>query len=96
MPDHAHVLIELGGEESLSLAVGRAKAMASAELRRSAGLVGIWQPGFHDHALRTEESVHEAARYLVANPLRAGLVTQIGNYPFWDSVWLGETLRARR
>jgi putative transposase len=95
MPDHAHLLIELVGKESLSLVVGRAKAIASAEVRRSAGLVAIWQPGFHDHALRTEESVRQAARYLVANPLRAGLVTQIGEYPFWDSVWLEETLRAR-
>ena len=28
------------------------------------------------------------ARYVVANPLRAGLVTSIGDYPFWDAAWL--------
>ncbi|KFN46779.1 hypothetical protein N790_08155 [Arenimonas malthae CC-JY-1] len=24
----------------------------------------------------------------MANPLRAGLVADIGDYPFWDAVWL--------
>jgi hypothetical protein len=29
-----------------------------------------------------------AARYLVANPLRPGLVERIGDYPYWNAVWL--------
>ena len=41
-----------------------------------------------DRALRREEDVREVARHLVANPLRARLVDQIGDYPFWDSTWL--------
>ncbi|MBB5859537.1 hypothetical protein GGR69_001194 [Xanthomonas arboricola] len=28
------------------------------------------------------------ARYLIANPLRAGLVARVGDYPFWDAIWL--------
>jgi putative transposase len=28
------------------------------------------------------------ARYIVANPLRAGLVERLGDYPHWDAVWL--------
>jgi len=28
------------------------------------------------------------ARYIVANPIRAGLVDNIGQYPYWDAVWL--------
>jgi hypothetical protein len=28
------------------------------------------------------------ARYIVANPLRAGLVSRVGHYPFWNAVWL--------
>jgi hypothetical protein len=28
------------------------------------------------------------ARYVVANPLRAGLVQTLRNYPLWDAVWL--------
>jgi len=48
----------------------------------------IWQDGFHDHALRQEEDLAEVARYIVANPLRAGLVERVGDYSHWDAVWL--------
>jgi len=32
--------------------------------------------------------VQATARYIVANPLRAGLVERLGDYPLWDAVWL--------
>ena len=48
----------------------------------------LWQPGFYDHALRGEEDRLAVARYIVANPLRAGLVRRLGDYPHWDSIWL--------
>ena len=47
-----------------------------------------WQPGFHDHAVRAEEDLASVARYIVANPLRAGLRGKIGDYPFWNAIWL--------
>jgi len=57
--------------------------------RGVAGHAGpIWQPGYYDHALRTEESLVAAARYIIGNPLRAGLVTRIGDYPLWDCIWM--------
>jgi hypothetical protein len=28
------------------------------------------------------------ARYVVANPVRAGLVQRVGQYPHWDAIWL--------
>ena len=37
-----------------------------------------------------------AARYVIANPLRAGLVDEIGKYPYWDAVWLGNECLADR
>ena len=48
----------------------------------------LWQEGFHDHALRKEEDLVKLARYIVANPLRAGIVSKIADYPLWDAVWL--------
>lgn len=48
----------------------------------------LWQKGFHDHALRKEEEILATARYIVANPLRAGLTRRIGDYPLWDAGWL--------
>jgi REP element-mobilizing transposase RayT len=48
----------------------------------------LWQKGFHDRAIRKEEDLQAIARYVVANPLRAGLVDKIGDYPLWDAIWL--------
>ncbi|MFB6261862.1 MAG: transposase, partial [Thiohalorhabdaceae bacterium] len=51
----------------------------------------VWQPGFHDRAIRREEDLEAVARYVVANPLRAGLVDRIADYPHWDAAWLDGT-----
>ncbi|MDP2783487.1 MAG: transposase [Sulfurimicrobium sp.] len=76
MPDHLHWLLELGAGVSLSRVVGRIKSVTA---HRLGG--GVWQPGFHDHALRKDEDLATTARYVVANPVRKGLVPNIGAYP---------------
>lgn len=48
----------------------------------------LWQKGFHDRALRQEEDLQAVARYVIANPRRAGLVDRTGSYPLWDAKWL--------
>ncbi len=48
----------------------------------------IWQRGYHDHAIRYQESIKDIARYIVANPLRAGLVKSLRYYPYWNAMWL--------
>ena len=35
-----------------------------------------------------DEDVRRIARYIVANPLRAGLGRNIGYYPYWDCIWM--------
>jgi REP element-mobilizing transposase RayT len=66
------------------------KQISSREINRLRNKRGqnVWQHGFHDHVLREEEDIANIARYIVANPLRAGLVNKVGDYPFWDAVWL--------
>jgi Transposase and inactivated derivatives len=88
MPDHWHGLIELGAMESLSVCVQRLKTNTSRAAARPEGPRRVWAPGFHDRAIRSDDGLRAAARYLVANPLRAGLVDRIGSYPYWDAVWL--------
>jgi REP element-mobilizing transposase RayT len=91
MPDHFHWLFELGVPCSLSQVVGGVKSYSAKRVNSLAGNAGmnVWQPGFHDRALRREEDVRSVARYIVANPIRAGLVDDIGRYPLWDAVWVG-------
>ncbi|MGG2397467.1 REP-associated tyrosine transposase [Pseudomonas sp. SH1-B] len=82
MPDHLHWLLQLQNE-GLARLVGRVKSISAKRLGRP-----IWRKGFHDHALRREEDVRSVARYVVANPLRAGLARRVGDYPHWDAVWI--------
>jgi len=88
MPDHLHWLLQL---ESAGLArvVHGFKSCSSAALIKAGLACGqVWQAGYHDRALRRWDDVRIAARYIVANPLRAGLVDRVGAYPHWDAVWL--------
>ncbi|MBI2442176.1 MAG: hypothetical protein HYV35_12495 [Lentisphaerae bacterium] len=53
--------------------------------RYSAHTLGIeWQRGFFDHRLRKEESFVEKAHYIRMNPVRAGLVAKLED---WPHVW---------
>jgi putative transposase len=88
MPDHLHWLIELK-DNRLSYVIARTKSRVAVALNRSISRAGsLWQHGFHDRAIRREEDLRAVARYIVANPLRAGLVQRIGDYPLWDAIWL--------
>ena len=88
MPDHVHWLLQLG-EVTLATLMQRFKCQSSSALRRAgAKATPIWQAGYYDRALRHDEDVFKAARYIVANPIRAGLVARAGDYPHWDAVWL--------
>ena len=62
--------------------------VASSARRRVNRQVPLWQRRFHDRAVRHDEDLTSLARYIVANPLRAGLVERISEYPHWDAVWL--------
>ena len=90
MPDHLHWLLSLKKRVSLSQVIANIKRRTSYRINRNNHLTGapLWQPGFHDYALRSEDEIKDTARYIVANPLRAGLVKKIGDYPFWDAIWL--------
>ncbi len=82
MPDHIHWLIELK-KGDVSQAVQRIKSLFT----KVSG-INIWNVGFYDHGIRDDENLINVARYIVANPLRAGLVGSVRDYPHWDSIWL--------
>lgn len=97
MPDHLHWLMRLLAADLTSV-VAKMKSHSASRLNQRLGRHGaVWQRGFHDHAIRKEEDLIAAARYVVANPLRKGLVRDLGAYPLWDSVWLaGEYVPRKR
>lgn len=88
MPDHFHGLLRLE-EAELATAIGSLKGRTARAINATRGRQGrVWQVGYFDRALRKDEDRRAVARYIVANPLRAGLVDHIGEYPYWDSVYL--------
>lgn len=82
-PDHLHWLMALGDKVSLSVCMGNVKRLSALRIGQP-----IWQTGFHDHAIRQEEDLPSVARYVVSNPVRAGLVARTGQYSHWDAIWV--------
>ena len=83
MPDHLHWLMQLGEGATLSQVVRGVKSLTSHRLGYA-----VWQRGYHDHAVRHDEDLKAMSRYVIANPIRAGLVSSVGDYPHWDAVWI--------
>lgn len=89
MPDHLHWLVQLKTGISLGNLMQTVKSVSSHQINRYLKRNGcVWQPRYHDHAIRHEEDTLALARYIIANPLRANLVSDIGDYPLWDATWL--------
>jgi len=84
MPDHLHWLFQLNRKLDLSQLIGRIKANTSRNIHKfSPEADRIWQTNFHDRAIRSEERVEAAIKYVINNPVRAGLVKSIYDYPYW-------------
>jgi putative transposase len=80
MPDHIHLLLRTNGR-ALSRIVGTLKN----RIRYPAKGLGCrfaWQSGFHDRIRRAGETVDEYAEYILANPVRAGMVRVYTEYPY--------------
>ncbi|MHC8339015.1 REP-associated tyrosine transposase [Pseudomonas sp. HLT2-19-2] len=88
MPDHLHWLVELH-HGTLAELMCRIKSRSSRSINIARQNQGrLWQRGYYDRALRRDEDIKDAARYIVMNPLRAGLVKRVGDYPLWDAIWI--------
>ena len=76
MPDHLHGLFSFPGKKPMAKVIADFKSW----MAKSSGV--RWQRGFFDHRLRGVESAAEKAKYIKSNPVRAGLVSQIEDWPY--------------
>ncbi len=89
MPDKWQGLIVLGQNDELRKLIGRfKKATAQNSGGRFKTNGWLWGNGFHEQALEKDVVLRDAGRYLITHPIRAGLVDEIGKYPYWDAIWL--------
>lgn len=79
MPDHVHVLLELGDKLSVGRCVSRWKHL----MRRRCDYAGTWQRDFWEHRIRTDEKVEDYAFYMFLNPYRAGVLSSGSTWPGW-------------
>ena len=86
MPDHVHLFVRGDYNFRLGAWIGGLKqALAkSATLSRAKGQ--IWEEGFFDHVLRSNESYSQKWNYVRENPVRAGLVKSAANWPYQGQI----------
>ena len=88
MPDHLHWLFQLQESSPLSSVVQRAKGRSAYRINQICRQTGpVWQSGYHDRLVSAEESLETIGDYVVHNPVRAGLVENVDDYPLWDISW---------
>ncbi len=88
MPDHIHALLTPGrvGTGDLRRIVGGWKAAMTRQCRAVGVPDSLWQRGFWDHLVRQEEDRRAICEYILANPVRKGLVARPEEWPFsWFS-----------
>jgi REP element-mobilizing transposase RayT len=86
MPDHLHMLVRPGDQDLLRFL----NVFKSWATRRSwaAGHRGpLWQPGMWDRTVRGGDDFAVTLRYVVENPVRAGLVEDA---ELWPHTWVAE------
>jgi len=77
MPDHLHLLASFPSKQPMEKTIRHFKSWLAKQHSIQ------WQDGFFDHRLRSWESAVEKRKYILNNPLRAGLVTKVEDWPFW-------------
>jgi putative transposase len=85
MPDHLHLLIT--GEQPSSDCrqfIGRSKQLSGFYYQKAFGR-RLWQRYGYEHVVRSEEGVLSVARYILENPVRAGISDSVRCYPFSGS-----------
>ncbi len=80
MPDHLHWLLRIAGPPG-----GWVKPfkLATIQAARDLGIASrLWQRSYYDRILWTREGLEAAERYILENPVRAGLVTAGEDWPY--------------
>ncbi|MCA1649636.1 MAG: transposase [Acidobacteria bacterium] len=85
MPDHVHLVAEATGESTnLKQFIARAKQFSGYHFARASGQ-RLWQRYGYERVLRDDEATKSVVKYALENPVRAGLVESVQEYPFVGS-----------
>lgn len=85
MPDHLHALLSGETPSADFREFVRCFKQVSAFDYRRASSRPRWQPGYHERILRDDDATVAVVKYILENPVRAGLAGVVGEYPFAGS-----------
>jgi putative transposase len=95
MPDHVHIVVSPSPQCSVLTFVARFKQLTWRQARARGRRRSYWQRGFWDRGVRSEWQLDRENAYVMQNPVRAGLVDNILDYPYSFAPWL-KAARLRR
>jgi len=82
MPDHMHLVL-IPEDKNISECMKSIKGFSARQINAGLSRKGsIWQSGFYDYILDSEEKVLSRIKYIEDNPMRKGLVTRPGDYRY--------------
>jgi len=85
MPDHVHMLVDGASAASDFVRFASLAKQHTGYWFKQCFGARLWQKGYYEHILRDEESTEDVVFYIIANPVRKGLVERVENYPYWGS-----------
>jgi REP element-mobilizing transposase RayT len=89
MPNHVHVLVQLGRGQSFETVVRSWKNFTARRINELEGRRGrLWAPDFFDRMIRDESHLARARRYVRMNPVKAALCETSDQWR-WSSAWAG-------
>ena len=86
MPDHVHLFFRGDCNFRLGAWVGALKQALAKAAALSRAKAQVWEEGFFDHVLRSNESYSQKWNYVRENPVRAGLVKLAADWPFQGEI----------
>lgn len=91
MPDHAHMLVEGETDAAAFVPFMTLARQRMALTYRRAARRHLWQDGYYERVLRRDEDSVAVVRYMLDNPVRAGLAQVRSEYPFsWSTYGFDE------
>jgi len=91
MPDHMHLVI-IPSEKNISECMKSIKGFSARRINELLNRKGsVWQNGFYDYILDSENKTLSRMKYIEDNPVRKGIVTVAKDYEYSSINYRGET-----
>jgi REP-associated tyrosine transposase len=84
MPDHVH-LLAMPDDDGIAHLMQQLKGVSAHQIGQP-----VWQREYFDRIIRSTEDLREKGEYIIANPVRAGLVERAEDYPWIWRWWVDD------